>query len=133
MRAWLRRALGVRETAESPSTGRIPVKGDVLKGKYRVEGLLGRGGMGVVLAAHHELLDKKVAVKVLFAESGKEKDSVARFLREARAAAMMQSEHVVGVMDIDTLEDGSPFLVMERLEGCDLSELLENSGPLPMQ
>ena len=105
--------------------------GDLVSGKYRIEGVLGRGGMGAVLAAHHELLDQRVAVKVLFGEAPKDKEAVARFLREARAAAKLQSEHVVRVMDVDTLVDGSPYIVMEYLEGIDLADMLDRDKKLP--
>jgi len=126
MRRWLDRILR-RSQAPDPLA-----QGSILKGKYRVERTIGRGGMGVVLAAHHELLDQRVAVKVMTDEAARDGESVARFVREARAAAKLQSEHVVRVMDVDTLENGSPFFVMEYLEGRDLSQLVERAGPLPI-
>jgi serine/threonine-protein kinase len=105
--------------------------GDLVAGKYRVERVLGAGGMGVVLAAHHVGLDKMVAVKFLLPEMLAHQDVVGRFAREARAAARITSEHVARVFDVGTLEDGAPYLVMEFLDGIDLSKWLKDRGPLP--
>jgi serine/threonine-protein kinase len=98
-------------------------------GKYRVNRLLGEGGMGWVVVATHLQLEQRVALK--FMRSAKNPEAVARFLREARAAARIQSEHVARVSDVGTLENGSPYLVMEYLEGEDLSELIDAKGALP--
>jgi serine/threonine protein kinase len=98
-------------------------------GKYRVNRLLGEGGMGWVVVATHLQLEQRVALK--FMRSSKNPEAVGRFLREARAAARIQSEHVARVSDVGTLENGSPYLVMEYLEGEDLSELLDAKGALP--
>jgi serine/threonine-protein kinase len=98
-------------------------------GKYRVNRLLGEGGMGWVVVATHLQLEQRVALK--FMRSAKNPEAVGRFLREARAAARIQSEHVARVSDVGTLENGSPYLVMEYLEGEDLSELIEAKGALP--
>jgi tRNA A-37 threonylcarbamoyl transferase component Bud32 len=107
--------------------------GDVLAGKYRVDRVLGQGGMGVVVAATHWQLAKRVAVKFLMPEAMAAEGARERFLREARAAVQFKGEHVARVMDIGTLENGAPFIVMEYLEGIDLSTLLRSSGPLPVQ
>jgi serine/threonine protein kinase len=107
--------------------------GDVLAGKYRLERVLGCGGMGVVFAAHHLQLDTKVALKLLLPETRNNPDSVTRFLREARAAVRIQNEHVARVLDVGTLDGGAPYIVMEYLDGRDLSTLLKESGPLPVQ
>src|ERR1700687_1545846 len=109
---------------------RGPQPGEVIAGKYRIERVIGEGGMGTVYAAHHQLLDQRVALKLLFDEAGEDKEAAARFLLEARAAARLQSEHVTRVMDIDTLDSGLPFIVMEYLEGADLSALLDARGPM---
>jgi serine/threonine-protein kinase len=82
--------------------------GDVLAGKYRVESLLGVGGMGVVVAAHHIQLDEKVALKFLLPETVKNPEAVIRFVREARAAVKIKSEHVARVSDVGHLENGAP-------------------------
>src|SRR5580692_10668265 len=91
--------------------------GDVIAGKYRIDRVLGRGGMGVVVAATHQQLDQKVALKFLLPEVVAQEDLVARFLREARAAVRIHSEHVSRVLDVGTLESGAPYMVMELLEG----------------
>jgi serine/threonine-protein kinase len=109
------------------------VAGSVIAGKYRVERVLGQGGMGMVVAAVHTGLDRRVAIKVLLPEVAQNPELVARFDREARAASRIQSEHVAKVLDVDKLEDGAPFMVMEYLEGCDLADLVKTRGALPGQ
>ena len=111
----------------------LPNVGDVLVGKYRIEKVVGEGGMGVVFAARHEALDQLVAIKVLLADAAKGEGVIERFVREAQAAARLQSENVARVFDAGSLENQVPFLVMEYLEGCDLEELLKLNGPLPVQ
>jgi eukaryotic-like serine/threonine-protein kinase len=96
-------------------------QGDLLAGKYRVENVLGEGGMGYVVAALHEQLNQRVAVKLLSPLLSENEDSVTRFLREARAAVRIRSEHVARVLDVGELPDGSPYMVMEYLLGRDLS------------
>jgi eukaryotic-like serine/threonine-protein kinase len=108
-------------------------EGDVLAGKYRVERILGVGGMGVVVAAHHLQLDEKVALKFLLPDAVLQPEAVARFDREARAAVKIKSDHVARVTDVGKLESGSPYMVMEYLEGDDLSGWLEKNGPLPIE
>ncbi|AKT43334.1 protein kinase domain-containing protein [Chondromyces crocatus] len=106
--------------------------GDVLAGKYRVERTIGAGGMGVVVAVRHLRLNARVALKLLRPEVAQREASVERFLREARAAAQIQSEHVVRVFDADVLPSGIPFMVMEYLEGEDLGQALSERGPPPV-
>jgi serine/threonine protein kinase len=104
--------------------------GEVVAGKYRVEEILGCGGMAWVLRATHLQLNQKVALKFLrFAASG---DAVERFFHEGRAAARVSSDAVTRVLDVGTLPDGQPFLVMEYLEGRDLEKVLEDPGLLPI-
>ncbi len=110
-----------------------PREGDVLAGKYRVDRVLGAGGMGVVVAAHHLGLDTKVAIKLLLPEMLQHQDVVARFAREARAAAKITNEHVARVFDVGALEDGTPYLVMEFLDGIDLQQWLYRDGALPAE
>jgi serine/threonine-protein kinase len=110
-----------------------PVKvGEVLAGKYRVERLLGAGGMGVVVLARHMLLDQLVALKFLLAESLTNAKVVARFEREARAVVKLKSEHVARVIDVGVMETGAPYIVMDYLEGEDLSMTIERRGQLPI-
>ena len=107
--------------------------GDVLAGKYRVERVLGAGGMGVVVAAHHLQLDERVALKFLLPEALKNAEAVGRFDREARAAVKIKSEHVARVIDVGRLENGAPYMVMEYLEGADLSAWLAQRGAMPVE
>jgi serine/threonine protein kinase len=113
-----------------PSGVRI---GDVLANKYRVEGILGRGGMGVVVVAHHMQLDQRVALKFLLPKGLHSSQAIGRFTREARAAAKIKSEHVARVSDVGVLDNGAPFIVMEYLEGSDLFSWLSEHGPLPAE
>lgn len=105
--------------------------GDVLAKKYRVTRLLGAGGMGVVVAADDVDLDRRVAVKFLSAEGAQNSNIVARFMREARAAVKITSEHVAKVIEVGRLETGEPYIVMEFLEGHDLSDVVAK-GALPI-
>lgn len=105
-------------------------QGDLLAGKYRVEQVLGAGGMGYVVAALHEQLGQRVAVKLLVPELCENEDSVTRFLREARAAVRIQSEHVARVLDVGELTNGSPYMVMEFLSGRDLADELDLPGQI---
>jgi serine/threonine protein kinase len=110
----------------------LPEPGAVLAGKYRIERLLGRGGMGAVYAAEHGALRQRVAVKFLLSEAAGNPEGLQRFINEARAAAQLDSEHITRVMDMGTLENGLPFMVLEYLEGSDLGQLLASHGPLPI-
>jgi serine/threonine-protein kinase len=105
-------------------------QGDLLAGKYRVENVLGEGGMGYVVAALHEQLNQRVAVKLLSPLLCENEDSVTRFLREARAAVRIRSEHVARVLDVGELPDGSPYMVMEYLLGRDLAAELDEREQL---
>ncbi|HEX4477566.1 MAG TPA: protein kinase [Polyangiaceae bacterium] len=107
--------------------------GDILADKYRVERVIGTGGMGVVVAATHLTLDKIVAVKFVLPAALKDSASTERFLREARLAVRLRSEHVAKVLDVGTLKNGAPFMVMEYLEGANLAEVLQQQGPLPFE
>jgi serine/threonine protein kinase len=107
--------------------------GQILGGKYRIDRILGNGAMGIVLAAHHLQLDERVAIKLLLPGVLQDPDAVARFAREARAAVKIKSEHVARVSDVGSLPDGSPYLVMEYLEGEDLSQALARRGALPIE
>jgi serine/threonine protein kinase len=111
----------------------LPSEGDVLAGKYRVERVVGRGGMGVVLAAWHLELDQRVALKFLQPELAERDEAAERFRREARAVARIRSEHVARVIDVGTLEGGIPYMVMEYLDGQDLSEEFRLRGALPIR
>ena len=106
--------------------------GDVLAGKYLVERVLGTGGMGVVVAARHLQLDQNVALKFLLPEAVANPEALGRFVREARNAARLKSEHVARIIDVGTLETGAPYIVMEYLEGTDLAGVLAEQRTLPV-
>jgi len=114
-------------TASSPSIFEV---GALIDGKYRIERVLGQGGMGIVYAAQHELLAQPVALKVVLPEIAANSEVVARFMHEARAAAKIDSDHVARVMDVGRLPDGTPYMVMEFLTGRDLDEHLAKNGAL---
>jgi len=104
--------------------------GETLGGKYRIERVLGQGGMGIVVAARHLDLDERVAIKFL---AGAPSEYAAdRFVREARAAVKVKGEHVCRVFDFGRLETGEPYIVMEYLEGVDLAWKLKREGPQPV-
>jgi serine/threonine-protein kinase len=104
--------------------------GDVIDEKYRVDRIIGSGGMGVVVAAHHLHLDERVAIKFLRMDGAQRREAIPRFMREARAAIKIKSEHVARVIDVGVLEDGGPYIVMEYLEGQDLARRLREGGRL---
>ncbi len=107
--------------------------GEILAGKYRIEQVLGQGGMGVVVSAVHLQLDERVAIKFLLPSALQNEEAVARFAREARAAVKIKSEHVARVTDVGTLENGCPYMVMEYLHGADLGGWISERGPLPLE
>jgi eukaryotic-like serine/threonine-protein kinase len=110
----------------------LPSPGDILLGKYRAEGVLGRGGMGVVVAARHLSLDERVAIKFLLPDRLGDDESIQRFLREARAAVRIRSQHIARVTDVGTMENGAPYMIMEYLEGRNLQDVVAQDGPLPV-
>ena len=109
---------------------RYPQPGAVLLGKYRVDSVIGEGGMGAVLQAHHIDLDEPVAIKTLLPEMMERQDIVRRFLREAKAAVKLKGEHVARVIDVGRLEEfgNTPYIVMEYLEGADLNAIIKHHG-----
>jgi serine/threonine-protein kinase len=115
------------------AAGAAPLaEGEILAGKYRVLFPIGEGGMGQVFAAEHVQLGHRVALKVLRPSALESEEAVERFLREGRAAARLQSEHVARVSDVGKLDSGVPYMVMEFLEGRDLAQLLGEQRKLPI-
>lgn len=116
----------------SEGAQQIPKAGEILAGKYRIERAIAEGGMGVVVEATHLQLEERVAIKFLKPEvlGDNAAEVSARFLREARAAIKIRSEHVVRVFDVSAL-DGIPYIVMELLVGEDLDQLISHKGALP--
>jgi serine/threonine protein kinase len=120
------------QAAQSFGAG-APAVGDVLAHKYRVESIVGRGGMGVVLSARHVQLGQVVAIKLLTLPPDEDRrdEAIGRFLHEAQAAAKLQNDHVVRIYDVGQLDNGLPFMVMELLVGADLGTVLDERGALP--
>ena len=110
----------------------VPLRpGDVIDGAYVVERLLGQGGMGAVFVAFESRLARRVAIKVLLGGGTDNPEALARFEREARSAAALQSDHVARVFSVGVIADMTPYIVMELLDGEDLSGVLKRRGPLP--
>ena len=119
--------------APSPSpddSGVVPV-GSVLDGRYRIDAVLGKGGMGRVYKGEHTGIGKAVAIKVLHANLGRSREATQRFQREALASGRLDHTNIVGVSDFGVLEDGSLYLVMEALEGEALGTRLEREKRIP--
>ena len=115
--------------AQAPELPRV---GDTVGRKYTLVRILGEGAMGVVYEAMHERLQQRLAVKVLRPDFQGYKEVFARFEREARISAQLRSIHTARVIDVDTLESGLPYIVMEHLEGRDLAAEIDTLGPLPV-
>jgi serine/threonine protein kinase len=107
---------------------RDPLVGTRIDGRYIVVGVLGRGGMGVVYDGMHEQLGRAVAIKVLGPGVAGDANAVQRFLREARIASQLTHGNIVEVSDLGNLPDGRPYLVMAKLQGTDLTRILEQQG-----
>src|SRR5436190_9082951 len=99
--------------AEARNNDNVPRNGDLVAGKYRVEGVIGTGGMGRVLSARDEA-NRLVAIKLLLSPPS-ERVWVERFFREARAVSRINSDHVVKVIAVSSAKEETPFIVMERL------------------
>ena len=113
-----------------------PVPGTIIADKYRVVRTLGEGGMGLVVSATHMGLEQEVAIKFLLPDATRSDVAVERFLREAKVAAKIRSDHVARVHDVGKLDgaDGNvPYIVMEHLEGSDLRQLIDRGGALPLE
>jgi serine/threonine protein kinase len=108
---------------------RDPLIGQRIDGRYLVQGVLGRGGMGVVYEGLHEQLNRHVAIKVLGAGISGDPVAVKRFLREAQTASQLTHGNIVDVSDIGVLDDGRPYLIMPKVNGIDLGALLVRQGP----
>ncbi len=105
--------------------------GQTIGDRYRVRGILGEGGMGTVYDAEHLGLSRQVAIKVLSQAQAKKRVAVKRFQQEARAAGAIGHPNICEVYDLGLLDDGSPYLVMEKLVGQTLAERIGKEGGLP--
>ena len=117
----------------SPQLNGGIVEGQTLNGKYRIDRLLGAGGMCFVYEAEHLHLKQALALKVLKPDFAKDATAVARFAQEAQSAAGLRSPNVARVYDVDKLPDGQPFITMELLVGNDLGTELQKRYSLPME
>ena len=118
---------------EDSSEEEIDLSGTIVGGKYRVDQLVGSGGMGTVWSGYHEVLRTKVAIKFIRPMFADREEARRRFEIEARAAANVQSKHAVQVYDYGVEDHGLPYIVMEFLEGESLSDALIRRGPMPAQ
>jgi serine/threonine-protein kinase len=121
-----------RERHSSPPLAGLPPVGELIAAKYRLERYMRAGRMGVVASAVRVDGGDLVAIKFLRPELSEQERAVERFLREARTARTVLSEHICRVVDVGRLEEGTPFMVMEHVDGIDLHELLRRDGPLPI-
>lgn len=128
------------EQAEGPSLrprhsggieGTMLGPGSVLEGRYRIERVLGEGGMGIVYRASHVNLKRQVAIKLLHPDVAKDPVIFERFRQEAQSASAIGHRNIVDIRDFGVLEDGTSYIVMEHLEGRDLHDLIEAFGPVP--
>src|SRR5688572_28402503 len=115
----------------SPDESGIVSIGSLLDGRYRVDAILGTGGMGRVYKAEHTGIGRAVAIKVLHAKLGGSKEAAQRFQREALASGRLDHPNIVGVSDFGVLDDGSLYLVMEALEGEPLGSRLDREKRIP--
>ncbi len=118
--------------SERPPGAKDPYIGTTFDHRYKIDRLLGEGGMGFVYLARHKVIDKKVAVKVLRAEMAKDREILERFLQEARAASSIGNPHIIDISDFGDLPDGSTYFVMEFLDGLSLVQFNDKNNRQPL-
>jgi serine/threonine protein kinase len=118
---------------DEAAAGTLDIVGQILENRYRVEELIGEGGMGRVYLAEHVDIGKKFAVKVLHPVYGRMPDLVERFRREARAASKIGHPNIVDVTDSGTTDDGSVYFVMEHLQGVELASIIDREGAIDIR
>jgi tRNA A-37 threonylcarbamoyl transferase component Bud32 len=121
---------------ERPATGRPqsrdPYLGATVDERYKLEAILGEGGMGIVYRCRHTIIGKKVAMKVLRADLARDEEVTERFLNEAKAASAVGNPHIIDISDFGRFPDGSAYFVMEYLDGIPLSALLHEGEAVPI-
>jgi predicted Ser/Thr protein kinase len=125
-------AAPAEDCAPAPPS-KLLAPGDMVDGRYRIECYLGGGGMASVYRATHVVLEQSVAIKVVSPQIRELPGMAQRFLREARAATQLKSEHVARVSDVGTMADGAPYMVMEYLDGRDLDAMVESGEEVSVE
>jgi hypothetical protein len=125
-------AAKVEDSAPAPTTNLL-APGDLIDGRYRIDCYLGGGGMASVYRATHVVLEQSVAIKVVSPQIRQLPGMAQRFLREARAATQLKSEHVARVSDVGSMADGAPYMVMEYLDGRDLDAIVESGEEITVE
>ena len=123
-------ALVTRRGHGPPADARRPAPGQVIGGRFRIDQVIGAGGMGIVMSATHLELGHRVAIKFMREDKLESEGTVERFIREARAVVKLRTEHVCRVLDVARLDSGAPYIVMELLDGVDLARTIA-ARPLP--
>ena len=122
-----------RDGTELTPAGQDPLVGTILADRYEILSVIGRGGMGVVYKAMHQLMEKVVAIKMMHAHLVSDQLALKRFQQEAKAASCLNHPHLIGVHDFGVTPAGQPYLVMDFLEGKSLTEIIDTDGTLAVK
>lgn len=116
----------------APGLGSDRYLGCTIDNRYKVEGIVGEGGMGVVYQCRHKIINKRVALKILRADLARDAEVTERFLMEAKAASAIDDEHIIDISDFGQLPDGAAYFVMEFLDGTPLAQVSGSGKPMPL-